>query len=196
MPHLAPHWPPARRLLFPRGPVARWRAVLPSAVMALVLMALALAAGWAHSETLTGRVVAVADGDTVTVLDAEHRSYKVRLSGIDAPEKKQAFGQRAQQSLSEMVHGREVRVTAQKKDRYGRVVGRLQRGEMDVNLEQLRRGLAWHYKQYEQEQAPDERERYREAEAQARTQRMGLWRDAQPVPPWVFRHPERATATP
>ena len=102
----------------------------------------------AMAATLVGRVVGVADGDTVTVLDSANQQFKIRLAGIDAPEKRQAFGQRSKQSLSVMVMGRDVRVEYQGRDRYGRIVGKVLVEGMDARLAQVRSGMAWHYKKY------------------------------------------------
>lgn len=146
----------------------------------------------ASAQTLMGKVVAVADGDTVTLLDGNKRQHKIRLSGIDAPENKQPFGQRAKQSLSDLVYAKNVVVHTTKTDRYGRSIGRIELGDVDVNLAQLRRGMAWHYTAYESEQASAERRIYRDAEAQARAGKTGLWRDPLPVPPWSFRQQTRA----
>ncbi len=88
-------------------------------------------------------VVHVADGDTITVLDAGKVQHKVRLAGIDAPEKAQPFGQRSRESLADLVAGRTVIVETHKKDRYGRYVGKVILNSRDVNLEQIRRGMAW-----------------------------------------------------
>jgi endonuclease YncB( thermonuclease family) len=101
-----------------------------------------------QAATLQGKVVNVADGDTVTVLDEQKTQHKIRLQGIDAPERAQAFGNQSKQSLREMVHGKKVAVDYQKKDKYGRVVGKLMLDNTDVCLEQVKRGMAWHYKQY------------------------------------------------
>lgn len=152
--------------------------------------------GWvwvwaAQADTLRGRVVSVADGDTVTVLDAQKVQHKVRLSGIDAPEKSQAFGQRAKDHLSDLVFGQTVEVDFNKSDRYGRLVGKVVVQGQDANLKQLHAGMAWHYKEYEREQPPEERKRYAQAEDDARTQRVGLWKDPQPIPPWEFRRAQR-----
>lgn len=141
----------------------------------------------AHAETLHGRVVGVADGDTVTVLDSRNEQYKIRLMGIDAPEKKQAFGNRSKQALSALVFNREVSVEYRKKDRYGRLVGKIVVNGVDANLEQVRAGMAWHYKQYQREQSADDRIAYAAVEEQARTARRGLWRDNDPMPPWEYR---------
>jgi endonuclease YncB( thermonuclease family) len=140
-----------------------------------------------EAATLQGKVVSVADGDTITVLDSQKTQHKIRLQGIDAPERAQAFGNKSKQSLHEMVHGKQVTVDYQKKDKYGRVVGKLLLNNTDVCLEQLKRGMAWHYKQYANEQPKEDRETYSLAEQQAKTELKGLWKDKHPVPPWEFR---------
>lgn len=140
--------------------------------------------------TINGQVISIADGDTITILDATHGQHKVRLSGIDAPEKKQAFGQRSKQSLADLAFNQRVTVEWSKRDRYGRIVGKvLLPSGVDANLQQIKRGMAWHYKQDEREQPPEDRETYAAAEKDAREARVGLWQDAQPVPPWEFRKP-------
>lgn len=159
-----------------------------AALAALVLAGLGLPA---IAATYTARVVAIADGDTLTVLDAERRQHKIRLAGIDAPEKRQAWGQRAQQFLGERVFQRVVRIEVSKKDRYGREVGTVWLEGEDINLELLRAGLAWHYRAYEREQPPEDRARYADAEQQARERRQGLWSDAHPLAPWEFRRRAR-----
>lgn len=140
-----------------------------------------------EAATLQGKVVSVADGDTITVLDSQKTQHKIRLQGIDAPERAQAFGNKSKQSLHEMVHGKQVTVDYQKKDKYGRVVGKILLNSTDVCLEQLKRGMAWHYKQYANEQPKEDRETYSLAEQQAKTELKGLWKDKHPVPPWEFR---------
>jgi endonuclease YncB( thermonuclease family) len=155
-----------------------------AALAALLLACLCLPA---IAGTYTGRVVGISDGDTLTVLDAEQRQRKIRLAGIDAPEKRQAWGQRAHQFLGERVFQRVVRIEVSKKDRYGREIGRVLLDGEDINLELVRAGLAWHYRAYAREQPPEERGLYAEAEQQAREHRQGLWSDAHPVAPWDFR---------
>lgn len=157
-----------------------------SLVIAL-LLALTCQAG-----IIEGRVVGVTDGDTVTVLDANNAEHKIRLAGIDAPEKKQAFGSRSKESLSALAFSRFVTVETGKKDRYGREVGKVQVEGKDVNLEQVKRGMAWHYKAYQREQSADDRKLYDIAESDARVARRGLWDDADPTPPWDFRKARRA----
>jgi endonuclease YncB( thermonuclease family) len=108
--------------------------------------------------TLQGQVVSVSDGDTATVLDANKRPNKIRLAGIDAPEKAQAYGQKAKDSLSELVYGKTVDVEWTKLDRYNRIVGKITLNDVDINLEQIKRGMAWHYKHYQLGQTMQDRE--------------------------------------
>lgn len=142
----------------------------------------------ASGSTIEGRVIGVADGDTITVLDDAHTQHKIRLAGIDAPEKKQPFGQRSKESLSELVYSKTVTVETDKRDRYGREVGKVLVNGLDANLEQVKRGMAWHYKAYEREQSATDRQVYADAEKEASAARHGLWADGDPVPPWEFRH--------
>ena len=151
---------------------------------AALLLALAFTA---NAETITGRVVGVADGDTITVLDADKVQHKIRLAGIDAPEKKQAFGQRSKQSLSDLAFGKDVAVETTKRDKYRREIGKVLVNGQDVNLVQVERGMAWFYRQYQREQSPNDRRLYEAAEDAAKANKRGLWRDADPVPPWEFR---------
>lgn len=140
-----------------------------------------------HADVLRGRVIGVSDGDTITVLDETKQRHVIRLMGIDAPEKAQAFGQKAKQSLSELVFDRDVSVTWFKRDRYGRTVGQVYVDDTDVCLEQIKRGLAWHYKEYEREQSEEDRSRYAEAEKEAMMNRVGLWHDEIQISPSTFR---------
>ncbi len=151
----------------------------------------------ASAETLTGKVVAVSDGDTVKVLDADHNQHKIRLIGIDAPEKAQAYGQKSKQHLSDLIFGMDVLVEWHKRDRYQRIVGKIFVAPsncrtcdltVDVSLEQVQAGMAWWFRKYAKEQAPEDRLSYDSAEAEARNREIGLWRDPDPVPPWDYRH--------
>lgn len=158
----------------------------------LILAVLLAAAGWSHADkaisVVEGVVVGVADGDTITVLDASQQQYKIRFAFIDAPEKAQPFGQVAKKSLSDKVYRQQVRVDILERDKYGRSVGRVWLGEQDINLSQLAEGYAWHYQYYARKtQSRDDFERYASAERQAREQHMGLWQDEAPTPPWNFR---------
>lgn len=141
-----------------------------------------------HADELRGKVVSVADGVTITILDADKVQHKSHLQGIDAPEKKQAFGTKSKERLTEKVAGKEVVVQWKEKDRYGRIVGDVHLGKQNINLEMVQDGLAWHYKQYS-----DSKE-LAEAEVAARKAKNGLWTDKEPQPPWEFRKAEREAA--
>lgn len=150
---------------------------------------------------VTGVVVGVADGDTVTVLDADRNQHKVRVAGIDAPEKAQPFGQRAKGRMSGLVFGKDVRLEGDKRDRYGRTVAKVWVSPpdchrcpktLDAGLAVLTSGLAWHYKKYQNEQSPEDRELYSFAENEARSKRAGVWSEANPVPPWDWRKSKRS----
>jgi endonuclease YncB( thermonuclease family) len=147
--------------------------------------------GQTTQQTLTGRVIRIADGDTITVLDASNTQHRIRLQGIDAPESHQDFGTQSKKNLSSLIFDKEVTVQYDKTDRYGRLVGKILLDGRDINLEQVRAGMAWHYKDYEREQSPQDRETYAHAEDEARRVRRGLWSDANPVEPSEFRRDER-----
>jgi len=138
-----------------------------------------------------GRVVRIADGDTITVLDGANAQHRIRLQGIDAPESHQAFGTQSKNSLSDMIFDREVTVEYDKIDQYGRIVGKILLDGKDVNLEQIKAGMAWHYKEYQREQSPTDRDLYAHAEDEARNARRGLWADADPIEPGAFRKEQK-----
>ncbi len=146
-------------------------------------LALLLVAGVvpAAAETLLGRVVSVQDGDTLTVRVAGQR-VKVRLAGIDAPERNQPFGEQSRQSLSRMALNRTASVAVRKIDDYGRTIGVVTVAGLNVEAEQVRRGLAWVYRQYRHDP------QLLALEAEAKAARRGLWADANPKPPWDWRH--------
>lgn len=135
--------------------------------------------------SVTGKVVRIADGDTLTVLDGSNAQHKIRLFGIDAPENGQAFGTKAREALASKVFGQTVRVDVVDVDRYRREVGRIFLGERFVNMELVRDGFAWRYVQYDK---PGE---FTAAEDEAREHRRGLWSDPHPVAPWEFRRQRR-----
>ena len=145
----------------------------------------------AQADTLTGRVVRVTDGDTIVVLDQGNTQHKIRLTGIDAPERKQAFGTKSKEHLSDSVAGKFVVVEYDKRDRYLRILGKVLLSDQDMNLEQIRAGMAWHYKKYQGEQPPSDRELYSEAEIEAKEAKRGLWYDPEPLPPWEYRKLKR-----
>jgi endonuclease YncB( thermonuclease family) len=132
-------------------------------------------------------VVGVSDGDTVTALTHDKEQVKVRLSGIDAPESRQPYGQRSKRHLSDLVYGKEVDLSCGKIDRYKRHICLIRIDGKDANLEQIKAGLAWHYKAYAKEQSAREREVYALEEVEARERREGLWKETDQVPPWEWR---------
>jgi len=158
-----------------------------------------------HAESLTGRVVYVADGDSVTVKDAADTLHRIRLSGIDAPELKQRFGGRAKQNLFRLLFDKTVLVEYEKRDDHGRLVGKVMVASpdacpdasntcpktLDAGMAQLTVGLAWWYRYYAAEQTEEDRHRYEFAEYEARARKAGLWVDADPLPPWDWRRSNR-----
>jgi endonuclease YncB( thermonuclease family) len=143
------------------------------------------------AEILYGRVVAVNDGDTITLLDAANRVFRVRLAGIDAPETNQAYGEVSKQNLERLAFGKPASVKWDRTDGYGRVVGKVVIGAIDANLAQVRAGYAWHHNKYQHEQSAEDRRRYAVSAAEARVEKLGLWRDPDPTPPWDWRTQER-----
>lgn len=136
-------------------------------------------------------VVGVNDGDTITVKMIDTgRQERVRLATIDAPELNQPYGKASKKSLSDLVFGKKVRLEFVDRDQYGRLVSEVFVNGMNVNAEQIRRGFAWHYKQYQNQQTEEQRNLYSSAEEAAKQQRVGLWRDQNPVPPWEWRKEE------
>ena len=143
-----------------------------------------------HASTLSGRVVSVVDGDTLHLLTPAHQEIKVRLAEIDAPEKKQAFGMRSKQSLSDMCFGKDASIDNKGLDRYGRTIGRITCAGTDANAEQVRRGMAWVYDKYATDMS------LYQLQDKAKTQHLGLWSDPSPVAPWEFRHGHKKFASP
>ena len=154
----------------------------------------ALGVGPAYARNFGGRVVGVQDGDTVTVLDASKQQHRIRIAGIDAPEKAQAFGAAAKENLARLAFEQQADVRCSKRDRYGREVCNVYVGARDVGLEQVRSGHAWWFREYAREQAPEDRKVYETAESEARGARRGLWHDASPIPPWDWRRQARSAS--
>lgn len=152
------------------------------------------------AENLSGRVVYVQDGDTLTLLDPDKRQHRIRIAGIDAPEKAQPFGNRSRQNLASMAHGQEAIADCPKTDRYGRKVCKVwvQPSDcptcgktLDVGYAQISAGMAWWYRAYVKEQSAEDRGRYESEENDARLRKRGLWVDDSPVPPWEWRRKAR-----
>ncbi len=153
----------------------------------IVAAFLLLAAPIAFAESLTGKVAKVADGDSITVLDNTNTQHRIRLQGIDAPERKQSFGNASRKYLASLVAGKEITVKWDKRDRYRRIVGVIIVDGQDVNLAQVKAGMAWFYRYYQKELSRENRKLYAQAEDQARSGRLGLWQDKNPMPPWEWR---------
>lgn len=140
------------------------------------------------SEVLTGKVVNVADGDTITILTPKNKQIKVRLAAVDTPEKKQAFGQKARDFTAGIVAGKIVTVEPETIDRYGRTVAMVFFNGTNLNEQIVQQGYGWVYRQYCKGAFCDD---WLNLEKQARDAGMGLWADKNPVPPWEWRHAKR-----
>jgi endonuclease YncB( thermonuclease family) len=173
----------------------------------LVTVLLAWGAAQACAEDRVCLIVGVSDGDTLTARCGEPGAYqqiKVRLSGIDAPEKRQAYGERARQALAALTFQRWARLECRKTDRYGRSVCAVWVAPasspdgprtLDAGLAMLTVGMAWWYRAYAAEQTPGARGQYEFAEIEAKAKGVGLWRDAQAMAPWDWRLLRRASAS-
>lgn len=157
---------------------------------------------FAEEQILSGRVVRIIDGDTIDVLDDSKTPRRIRLAGIDTPERGKPFFKRASQHLAGLVHGKDVEVRWQKIDPFNRCVGKVWVADptcatapcpksLDANLAQIQAGFAWWYRRYAREQSPEDRATYEAAEQRAREARLGLWVDPDPAPPWKGRTQKR-----
>tara|TARA_B110000908_G_scaffold130516_1_gene153484 strand:+ start:269 stop:742 length:474 start_codon:yes stop_codon:yes gene_type:complete len=135
----------------------------------------------AQAEIIEGLVVKIADGDTLTLLTGSNEKIKVRLAGIDTPERKQPFGSEAKQALSKLVFQKKALIEVETKDRYGRTVGIVFVDGQNINYELVRQGMAWVYRKYTNDEI------LYELEAQAKTKKTGLWADAKSIAPWSWR---------
>lgn len=174
----------------------------PQRLGAVAVLAAAAFTWWQQGEVkpgqmvkgglLQGQVVTVADGDTITLQDAEKREYKLRLAYIDAPERAMPFGLDAKRNLALLVERQQIEARIDDVDSYGRGVARITKDGQDINYAQIAKGYAWHYSQYARKsQADSEYTRYQSAQANARSKKSGLWRDAKPTPPWQWRNEQR-----
>jgi len=137
-----------------------------------------------HATPLHGRTFGIQDGDTLTIL-VGRQTTKVRIAEIDAPEHRQAFGQRAKEALAYLCHGQSATFDSSSKDGYGRTVSRVSCAGTDVSAYMVSNGLAWVYPRYARDP------RLFELQDAARAQRRGLWADPNPIPPWDFRHTKK-----
>jgi endonuclease YncB( thermonuclease family) len=135
----------------------------------------------AQAKTLEGKVVKIADGDTLTLLTSINEQIKIRLAGIDTPERKQPFGNRAKQALSSLAFQKQALVEVETIDRYGRTVGVVFVDGQNINAELVKQGMAWVYREYNKDRA------LYELESKAKEKKLGLWLDKKPIPPWEWR---------
>jgi len=160
----------------------------PTDFLALLATAVLLVtATFADSPVIEGRVVSISDGDTLTLLTADKKQVKIRLAEIDTPERGQPYASKAQDELSSLVWQQEISVQVVTMDRYGRTVGRIFVGDLDVSAEMVRRGAAWVYRKY----ATDDS--LYALEDAAREAKLGIWRlpEAERMPPWEWRRTRR-----
>lgn len=151
----------------------------------VALLCLAVGAAPEQKSIITGRCVGVHDGDSITVLGSGNVQLKVRLDGIDAPELKQPFSVVSKEALAGMVFGKKLVLYVTGKDRYKRTMAVVMVEGVNVNLELVRRGLAWRYEQYSKDAA------LLAAQNEARIARRGLWIDANAMAPWTWRKTKR-----
>lgn len=159
--------------------------MLSRALISLLILAAAFPA---LGEAITGRIVGITDGDTLTLLDTSNQQHKIRLAGIDSPEKGQDFGEKAKANLSALAFNKEASADCRKRDRNRRQICAVTVDGKDLGLEQVRAGMAWWYRQYVSEQTPQQRTEYEMAESEARARRLGLWSGKNPIPPWDWAH--------
>ena len=158
--------------------------------LAFLVLALLFACNPKEEKGMDGKVVKVADGDTFTLLNPQNQQVRIRLHGIDAPEKGQDFGSVARQNLSSLVFGKTVRVQEMDVDRYGRTIAIVYTQDgICINEAMLKAGLAWHYKAY------DDNAKWAAMENTARAQKQGIWSQPRPTPPWDWRKAQRAPQT-
>ena len=146
----------------------------------IAFISLLLLSGCLVTNRLTGYVIKVQDGDTMTVSTHEDNSVKVRLDGIDAPEIGQDFSQKAKRYLSDLVADKKITIVSKGEDQYGRLLGVVYVGKLNVNEEMVRQGLAWQYR-YNEEQ------NYSNLQEEAQQKRLNIWSMENPVDPWLWR---------
>ena len=127
------------------------------------------------------KVIGIKDGDTIEILTSAKKTITIRLNGIDAPEKNQAYGQKSKENLSKLIFGKQVKIYSFGNDRYGRLLADIYLDSINVNYCQVENGFAWHFKKYSKD------EYLAQLENRARAQKLGLWQDKNPMPPWDFR---------
>lgn len=153
---------------------------------ALIATTLMLLTTVTNAGTLTGLVVGITDGDTLTLL-MDRQQYKIRVAGIDAPERHQAWGDKSKLNISRLSFNQPAVADCPKVDRWGRQICKVTVNGVDIGLEQIKDGMAWWYRKYAKEQSTEDRSVYENAELMAQLRRLGLWGETNPTPPWDFR---------
>lgn len=136
---------------------------------------------------LKGNVIYIYDGDTIEIKTDAGKEYKIRLSGIDAPEYDQKYGKESGEYLTLLVNGKDVCIKVYGTDKYNRILGTIFYNEKDINYKMIEAGYAWHYKYY------DDTKEYEAAEIEAQNKKIGLWQDNDPIAPWDYRHNKKNT---
>ena len=148
------------------------------AILGICFLAILLSC---HPSGQDNRVVHISDGDTITVMTPNDNQLKIRLAEIDAPESHQAFGNKAKEALANKIFGKMVKVEWIKKDRYGRAIGKIYLNDRYINLEMVKEGWAWQYTEYSHSPEIASAQKY------AKQNKLGLWSNSHPIPPWEFR---------
>jgi len=164
-------------------------AILPAILLTLLTLLTLALTSTAQASELRGQVVSISDGDTLTIVAAnpqqQQQHYRIRLSEIDAPETHQPFGRQSKQSLVDLCYGRGAIIQTSRRDRHGRIIGRVRCAGVDVNAEQVRRGMAWVFNSRNTDRNTDRN--LQTLQSEARKSQRGLWLDRQPMPPWEYR---------
>lgn len=155
----------------------------------LLLVSLLAVVHAASGETISGTVVAITDGDTLSIVGKDRKRHRIRLAEIDAPERKQAYGTRSRNSLAAICFQKAAVAETAEKDSYGRLIGKVSCAGVDANTEQVRRGMAWVNARSTLPNSP-----LPEMEANARLRKLGLWAGEKPEPPWKWRERQAAAA--
>jgi micrococcal nuclease len=133
-----------------------------------------------YAQTITGKVIRIADGDTFTILSQDNKQERIRLDAIDAPEKGQDFSEKSRQHLASFIEGKTVNINYKTKDMYGRILGTVFINDTNINYDMVRQGLAWQYR-YNRDK------NYAGLQAEAQANKRNIWSIPNPVPPWEWR---------
>lgn len=154
----------------------------------LLIFILFFTAQFSYAENIQANIVSIQDGDTITVKTKSNKKVKIRMYGIDAPELSQSYGQKSKQQLAKLLKNKNISYKTANVDSYGRTVATVYAGDINVNYEMIKSGYAWHYKHYYKSK------RYAEAEKYARDNKLGLWAEDKPTPPWKYREDMRESS--